>query len=230
MAAELELVLADSRARLLDAGLTRIAAIQSVDVPADWNSEWSSTSRLAWGAAKAIGRGISRLTGSPGIDLKHQEAEGVVDLAGRRYTLVHSWMAQVGVAGTCWTGAPGDALSDELVDDVGLGQPGPLWFTDLLIGAYAITDTGSDYVRGAECRRLNASVDLHRVAAESAEAVWVPERTDYRELAALPIAVWIDGAGDLRRVRFFTSKESSRSLELWDHGSVPELLDWTRLP
>lgn len=231
MADELQRALADSSSRLLDTGLTRIAVIQSVDVPEDWNSKWSPGSRLAWGAAKAIGRGISRLAGAPRLDLRHQEAEGVLDLAGRRYTLLHSWMAQLGVGGTCWTGAPGGELSDEFLDDVGRGQPDPLWFADLLIGAHSPAVAGSGSIRGTECRHLTASVDLHRVAAESTEAVWVPERADYRELAALPIAVWLDDAGVLRRIRYFTDKDSSRSLELWDHGSVQEdSVDWTRLP
>jgi hypothetical protein len=230
MADELKSALADARRRLLDAGPTRIAAIQELDVPEGWNNEWSRGSRLAWEAAKSIGRGINRLAGSQKIDLKRQEAEGMLDLAGRRYALVHSWMSQLGAAGVCWIGKPGQELSDAIVDDTGTGRPDPLWFTDLLLGVQSAAASGSASVRGAPCRQLTVSVDLHRAAAESAEAVWVPELLDYRELAALPLEVWLDDSGHLRRIRFFTGKESSRSLELWDHGSVGDAVDWTRLP
>ena len=161
-----------------------------------------------------------------GIDLRHQSAEGFLDLAQRRYMLDHGHYARLYAGGKEWDGRSGRALATLPADEHQV--PTPLWLLDILSGVTSAAEDGTDDVRGVRCRHLTATIDLSRASAATRDGVAVPARGRFEDLLAVEAEVWIDDK-HVRRIAF-CSEQRTETLELWDFGIDVEDLDWTRLP
>jgi hypothetical protein len=146
------------------------------------------------------------------LDFRHQTAEGIIDITGRRYMLDYDSYARLYADGKEWDGRSGRALTTLPPDAFAL--PTPLWLLDLVAGVVEASETGTDEVRGAP------------------GGIAAPGRRRFEDLLALPVEVRIDNT-QIRRIRFSFSEGVERhtdTLELWDFGAPLDDLDWTRLP
>lgn len=162
--------------------------------------------------------------------LRRQTAEGVIDMAERRYMLEYGSYARLYADGKEWDGRSGRRLVTlpPNPDEV----PTPLWVLDILAGFTAGSETGPEDVRGTPCRHLTGTTDLSRASQATPGGVAVPARKRFEDLLALPVDVWVDDT-HIRRVRFTSEHPTghrSETLELWDFGVQLDDLDWTRLP
>ena len=150
---------------------------------------------VAKAARKRLLKAVTR-----NFDLRHQSAEGVIDLERRRYMLDYGSFALLYAEGKEWSGRSGRLLST--LPPFELELPSPLWLLDILTGLTAATDDGAEEVRGTPCRRFTATVDLSRASKLTPGGIAVPLLARFEDLLALPVAVCIDGEQrSSRRVR-----------------------------
>jgi hypothetical protein len=177
-------------------------------------------------AGKALGARVWRAT-TGGFTWRHQEAEGYVDLAGRRFLLDYGSYARLHVDGREWSGRSGRPVST-----LGAGEqerlPAPLWLLDLLRGAVRADEEGVEEVRSVPCRRVRVEADLGAASRLVPGGMPVPEMPRFEDLLALPVHVWLAEDG-VRRVRCALPGRVE-TVELWDPGVALAGLDWTRLP
>jgi hypothetical protein len=160
-------------------------------------------------------------------------AEGVIDMAGRRYMLDYGSYARLYADGKEWDGRSGRPLATlpPNADPV----PTPLWLLDIVAGFTGVCDVEAEAVRGNSCRHVTGTIDLSRAPHMVPSGVAVPACKRYEDLLSMPIDIWIDDT-HIRRVRFGSkhfpgpSGHRSETLELWDYGVSLDNLDWTRLP
>lgn len=180
---------------------------------------------LAKGAGKTVGKGAWRLA-TRKQDFRHQDAEGFIDCAGRRWLLDYGSYARLQVDDQEWRGRSGRPLATLPAE-----QPtttSPLWLIDLIRGVDTADDQGPADVDGHRWRHFDVTADLSRAAATQRAAMPSPARDRYEQLLALPLQIWI-GGGYLRRVRF-SEDNSVLELTLSDFGAEIDDLDWSRLP
>jgi hypothetical protein len=177
--------------------------------------------RLGKAAGKRLWR---RAVGD--FDFRRQEAEGVIDLARRRYMIDYGHYARLFADGQEWDGRSGRPLSTLPPETDVL--PTPLWLLDLLVGITETRDAGTEEVQGTPCRRIAAKTDLSRASRETPGGIAVPELGRFEDLLSLPIEVWVDES-HVRRIRF-ERKDQVDTVELWDFDTPLDGLDWTRLP
>ena len=175
--------------------------------------------------AKAAGKQLLRAA-TRNVDLRHQSAEGVVDLQGRRYMLDYGSYARLYADRKEWSGRSGRPLATLPPDEHEL--PTPLWLVDILAGVTAATEDVTEDVRGTTCRRFSATIDLSRASRLTPGGVAVPARGRFEDLLALPIEVCLDDE-HVRRVRF-RPEHRTETVELWGFGVSLDDLDWRRLP
>ena len=219
-----------ARERTLAAGSARIALSTEYtwSLPALPRRRRGGVLRPVLNVAKAAGKRAWRLAARSAHRL---EAEGVLDLRGRRFMLDYGSYARLSAGGRQWSGRSGQLLST-LPSDRDVLDGAPLWLLDLLAGAVDARDEGSNDVRGTRCRHLAVTADMS--VASRATPGGLTIRTaigtsaTFEDLLALAVAVWLDDA-HIRRVRF-ASEHSTETLELWDFGTPVDDLDWTRLP
>jgi hypothetical protein len=176
-------------------------------------------------AAKAAGKRLLKAA-TRNFDFRHQTAEGVIDLEGRRYMLDYGSYARLYTNGKEWDGRSGRLLSTLPPDEQEM--PTPLWLLDILAGLTAATEEGTQDVRGAPCRCFTATVDISRASKLTPGGVAVPTLGRFEDLLALPIEICLDDQ-HVRRVRFHP-EHRTETLELWDFGVSLDDLDWSRLP
>lgn len=176
-------------------------------------------------AAKAAGKRLLKAA-TRNFNFRHQTAEGVIDLQGRRYMLDYGSYARLYSNGKEWSGRSGRRLCTLPPDEQEL--PTPLWLLDILAGLTAATEEGAEHVRGTACRRFSATVDVSRASKVTPGGVAVPPLGRFEDLLALPAEVCIDHE-HVRRVRF-RPEHRVETLELWDFGVSIDELDWSRLP
>lgn len=175
--------------------------------------------------ARAAGRRLLKAV-APGFDFRHQTAEGVIDLLGRRYMLDYGSYARLYADGREWEGRSGRLLATLPPNAQEL--PSPLWLLDILADLTGATEEGTEDVRGTVCRRFRANVDLSRAAkvTPGGVAVWTVGRFD--GMLTLPVELCLDDE-HVRRVRVLP-EHGTETLELWDFGVSLGGLDWSRLP
>ncbi len=181
-------------------------AFENVDRAAEWRRVRRGRLRrvLSWGTRRILGFLSSRV---------RVKADGVIDFELRR-VLTDFGRAQLLEAGDhrfVWRrgrwGQDGRAGA--------AGQPS--WLFDLLAGVVDARKLGQDEVRGVSCRRYDAKVDLARASAASPYGLAVPQVDRYEDLSNLPLEVWLDGQGRVRRLRF-SAEPLGTTLELFDFG------------
>jgi hypothetical protein len=135
-------ILAEARQKTLASGSARIAlsSDHTWQMPPMPRRRRGGLLRPLVGVAKATARRLwKRATG--GFDWRHQEAEGIIDLAGRRYMLDYGSYAQLYAEGKQWHGRSGRALST-LPPETDV-VPTPLWLLDLLLGVTEAQEVGT---------------------------------------------------------------------------------------
>ncbi len=155
------------------------------------------------------------------------EAEGVIDLSGRRLMMDFGAYAVLVADGRRWSGRSGRAIST-LPSDVfpeSIGEP--FWLLDLLDGVTEAQFGGHKTLGGYDCQCFSARADFGR-AAEASPDLALPPAKRYGDLLAVPIQVCIDEEGSIRRVRF-ESEMMEVTLDLVEYR-VDLPADWSRLP
>jgi hypothetical protein len=121
--------------------------------------------------------------------------------------------AYVRVAGN-WTGFfLGDRDGPRRVND-------PVWPLDALFGARNAVEAGEEEVRGVPVTRYRVTIDLAQADAALPAGVTVPTGP-YRALSRVPAQVWLDSAGQSRRISVAGGDDPVpiwSVLELWDFG------------
>ncbi len=128
-----------------------------------------------------------------------------------------------------WTGAPGVQIDRLSAKTASAYQP--LWLLNVLRGVVDAENRGIDFLHGQTCTHFGVQVDLLRAAdALAYEMALPPDVRHLQELKKIPVEVWIDGEGYVRRARHTAAGGTSvRTVDLTEFGiSLPG--DWSRLP
>ncbi len=182
---------------------------------------------FVWGTGRVVDR-WSKTAGQPQL--------GVIDFAAHRcmYGPVKVSKerdeAVLVVEDRYWTGAPGARIDRLSAKDASAYQP--LWLLNLLRGVVDTEKRGVDFLHGQRCTHFEAQVDLLRAADALAYEMALPPPgvSQLQELKKIPVEVWIDGEGYVRRARHTAAGGTSTlTLDLNEFGiSLPS--DWSRLP
>jgi len=149
---------------------------------------------------------------------QHQATDGDLTQLGEPQEMVYDGAnAYVHVADN-WTGFfLGDPAGPRTVND-------PLWPLDALFGARDAVEIGAEEVRGVAVTRYRVTVDLTQADAALPAGVTVPAGP-YRALSQIPAEVWLDSAGQSRRIAVATERAAGDNqvsiwsiVELWDFG------------
>ena len=107
----------------------------------------------------------------------------------------------------------------------------PLWVFDLIRGVVDAEEQTAESLAGHTCRRFLARADLNRVTEAVPYEVAVPTGLDrLDDLKQIPVEVWLDDEGYIRRVRHTfmasrTTEIATVALDLSDFGIEPS--DWS---
>jgi hypothetical protein len=157
--------------------------------------------------------------------------EGIAEPARGRYMINYGSYAEMRTGGETFGGRSGRPVQELPQSHRSAPVADVLWLLRVLRGATRASLAGTDTVRGTECRRFDAYVDLERASAAVAGGLAAPQVDRFEQLRALPVTVWIDGE-HVRRVEFEQGERPSvrRALELWEFDVAVDQLDWSRLP
>lgn len=129
-----------------------------------------------------------------------------------------------------WTGAPGEWIDRLSAKTASAYQP--LWLLNLLRGVVDAEERGVDFLHGQRCTHFGAQADLLRAADALAYEMALPPLgvSQLQELKEIPVEVWIDGEGYVRRARHTAAGGTNvLTVDLTEFGiSLPS--DWSRLP
>lgn len=189
---------------------------------------------LLWGVTRLFRRWTRQLTA--------QRAVGVVDFEAHRCTYGYPSQSEVMlvVEDRLWQGTPGTALASLSSKPAPASQP--LWLVDLLHGVEQAHPQGVDVLDGHACRRYLAHANLNRATDAVSYDMAVPAGIDQlSDLTRIPVEVWIDDEGCIRRVSerhgkddpmrgasTFSLSELGTQLSLSELGTQPPS-DWSRL-
>jgi hypothetical protein len=127
--------------------------------------------------------------------------------------------AYIRVAGN-WTGFfLGDRDGPRKVND-------PVWPLDALFGARNAVQVGEEEVRAVPVTRYRVVMDLGQADAALPAGIAVPAGP-YRALSRVPAEVWLDSAGQSRRIAVAGGDDPVPTwsiLELWDFGVKADIL------
>ena len=157
-------------------------------------------------------------------------AFGFLEFESRRSAIDYGAYAQLVDGPDEWSGRSGRALATLSGEPV--QSTGPLWLFDLLRGVTEASRVGSETVRGRVCTHFRVSVDMARVSAARPDPTPLPPGSTFEALGAVPVDVWLDDEGLVRRIRFehrLPMGTFTYSLELYDFGTTASF-DWSRLP
>ena len=207
--------------------------------------------------AKSVGKGLLRLI-TRKADPWHRQATGYVDLLGRRMQIDYGSFAELQIGDQEWSGRSGRPLDTLPAQQV--RQSSPLWTLELLAGVDHATrsasdpdesdpnesgtnDSGPNESSTAESdpdgavdlgwQRFSATASLPAAIAVHGRSMSTPARDRYEDLLAIPVTVWIDDDGFLRRVQCKLRDETYADrtvLTLHEFGVDVDHLDWSRLP
>jgi hypothetical protein len=210
-------VLREARDRTWAAGTARVLFGRVWELP-------TPTSRRRRGfLSRALDRSATKILTS--TFLREQEAEGVIDFAGRRFMLDYGEYAALYDDGQKWEGRSGSPLAALRP------RPEPsaelLWFVEVLAHAADVVLEGTEEVRGTLCRRLRATLDLRDAERSTSGDGSLPAPlAGAPDLDAVPVDVWLDDE-HVRRVRLAVPQRTD-TFELWDIGAIDP--DWSCLP
>ena len=129
-----------------------------------------------------------------------------------------------------WTGAPGEQIDRLSAQTASAYQP--LWLLNLLRGVVDAKKRGVVFLHGQTCTHFGAQVDLLRAADALTYEMALPPPgvSQLQELKKVPVEVWIDGEGYVRRARHTAAGgPSALTVDLSEFGILLPS-DWSRLP
>ena len=160
-----------------------------------------------------------------------RRGDGYIEFGGPRGGIDYGAYAELIDSSSGWSGRSGRALATLPPEPA--SALSPLWLFDLLRGVTEASEVDSEPVRGRRCRHLRANVDLARVSDAVPHHTPLPRLAWFEELRALPVDIWLDDEGYVRRIRFQHRAPGGASvaytLELFDFGTT-DTVDWSRLP
>jgi len=156
--------------------------------------------------------------------------QGWIDFRAWRVAVTGDPIPWMVADGEYRTGPPGSSVSGS-VTTVQVWPPragDPLWLLDLLRGAETAVEETSEPVGGVTCTRFAVQADLCKADAQARFPMAVPNDVRLvRELAQLPLELWLDDEKRIRRVRSGLTNRLSVSFS--DFGvEIP--IDWTVMP
>ena len=158
---------------------------------------------------------------------------GVIDFAEHRCVQLPSGQseAELIVGDERWLGAPGTAINRLTAKPATVWQP--LWLVDLVRGVVDAREHPAQDAGGNGPRRFSATSDLNRAAEAVPYGMAIPPNLDrLDDLRNIPIDVWVDDDGFIRRLRHDNARPTTlmtSTLDLTELGiAVPE--DWSRIP
>lgn len=160
-----------------------------------------------------------------------QPTVGVLDFEAHRCMYGYRSYVMLVDGDRVWQGAPGTSVASLSSKPAAAYQP--LWLFDLLRGVEQAQAEGMDIVEGLTCRRFLAHANLIRAADAVPYDMAVPAGIDQlADLTRLPVGVWVDERGHLRRVsvRHFNDDfgRNSSTVSVTELGTQPPS-DWSRL-
>lgn len=181
-----------------------------------------------WGGASLVRWLEEPTSGDPGGILRRLDATravdgiqtvdgpaGQIDLDGdRALYAVGDWWTLF-IDGNSYIGEPGDWELDEEGD--ALGPEEPQWLLALLVGCVEAEDCGVIEVGGVRWRHYRAACDLSRADSGTGRVVLPPLSREDLDLSRLPVDVWLDGDGRVRRAVFHNGQYRT-VLELSEFG------------
>lgn len=197
----------------------KASLVQWLEDPGSGNSA-SMLHRLD--AARAKARGSIRTLDGPA---------GQIDLDGDRSIYgVGDWW-NLFVDGVSYVGAPGEWEQDDEEDaqlnreDALLSEQEPQWHLALLAGCFEAQDRGVIELGDDRWHHHRTGCDFAQAASATGRAVAPPpalfdERLD---LARIPVDVWLDTDGRIRRAVFHRGKHRT-ILELSDFRATPRVV------
>jgi len=149
---------------------------------------------------------------------KHQTADDdddLTQLSEPQEMIYDGANAYVHVADN-WTGFfLGDRDGPRTVND-------PLWPLDALFGVRNAVEIGAEEVRGTPVTRYRVVIDLAQADAALPAGITVPA-LPYRALSKVPAEVWLDSAGQSRRIAVTEPATGNDQVPMW---SIVELWDF----
>jgi hypothetical protein len=192
--------------------------------------------RIGAAAGRGLWWAVTRLFNRWSQQMAAQRQPGVVDFAGHRcmygpYKASRNREEAVLVVGDRkWSGAPGTPVDQLAAEDAGWMQP--LWLIDLLGGIAEDRGQAREVLGGARCTRFAAHVNLFRASEVLSYDLALPTGVKrLGDLEKVPVELWIDDAGYIRRIQHSSGEggEWSVTLDLSSFG-IEEASDWSRLP
>jgi hypothetical protein len=206
----------------LAAALERTMAAGTARLTLATHYDFRRSSPLGRRRGGLLGAAVQRVLGAAeGAEVRG----GEIDFAAGRATLAGARRSVLVVGDREWTGRPGTPVAD--ATEAAATPQQPLWVFDLCRG---IVD--AEHAGGGAWSHHRAHTDLMRVGGAVPYEVAMPflvERVG--TVARLPVDVWTDADGRIRRVRVATSPLGvEQTLELRDFGVEIPADHWTRLP
>jgi len=163
-----------------------------------------------------------------------QSAAGVIDFVAQRCMYADPSSTTLVVGDRMWRGPSGTAVSAVAADPASTLQP--LWLIDLVRGVVAAREQTPEVLDGRSCRRFSAHADLTRVAEAVPYELAIPSSTGrLGELKQIPVDVWVDDDGCIRRIRHVATigvtpslPTNTTTVDLIEFGIEPPA-DWSRL-
>jgi len=167
-----------------------------------------------------------------------QSATGFIDFETQRCRFgdpSHATTTLV-VGDRTWTGPFGTAVEAASADHASTLQP--LWLVDLVRGVVTAREQPSEILQGRTCRRFSAHADLNRAAEAVRYQLAIPTGTArLDELKRIPVELWVDDEGRIRRIRHAHSSGATPSVPPSTTTTVDLIefdielpADWSSLP
>ena len=171
--------------------------------------------------------GKRAFTAGLGKLVKDLKGEGYIDFRRHRCALDYGSYALIVADDRMWSGRSGRpvaTLPDETATSIE-----PMWLLDLVRGVTGVEAEGEELVRGRKRQHLRTHADMGRAAAVAPAGLPVPiGAARYEDLLRLPLELWLDEDGYIRRLRQ-GDETATLTLELLELGAEGPA-DWTRLP
>jgi len=192
--------------------------------------------RLGGALLRVLLQGAMRLVERSWRKSAAQPAAGMIDFEARRcmYADPSHSTATLVAGDRMWRGPFGTAVDAVRADDASTFQP--LWLIDLVRGVVAAHEQTPQALDGRTCRRFTAHADLSRAAETVPYRLAIPKsagRLD--ELKRIPVEVWVDDDGYVRRIRHVETSNgtpsvpmSTTTVDLIEFG-IELPADWSRL-
>jgi hypothetical protein len=155
------------------------------------------------------------------ISWPSHERLGRIDFRDERSLYAHGdeWMLLA--PGLMLEGEPGAWYACRNDSDA-LAEDDPFWLLALIAATVEATDEGSQSIRGSRCERYIARADLALAASKSVRPLAPLRAVANKRTDRIPIEVWLDAEGRIRRARLHRGGAVTR-MEFLNFGAVPAI-------